>query len=175
VLLQQVYLSMTMRSYLLFVLAFAGACGRSESTRGQGQPATETVASSAATGAASPAAPTPAAKPVRVAIRLDGHDVKLTIPSSGPATFVQDDWAKALGMFATEQTEDEILLQVAFVPKAAGQQDSGSVDLDVFQQQAGFKQVVKRGEAVTLVPGNALPADGFGDSPPRELKVTWLR
>ena len=146
------------------------ACGKTDSTSKPETASKTEPAAPAAPSAAASSEPAGAEMHVRLVVTLDGHNTKLTIPPTQPATFEQAGWTKKLAMFATPRGPDAITLQVGFVARSDDQ-----VDLTVFKQQAAVSKEMTRGDAITLEPGKTLPGDGFGDAPPREIKIAWPR
>jgi len=130
------------------------------------------LAGTAAPGSA--AAATPAAhQPVRLEVSIDGRaPTKFTIPAEEPATIERQAWPKQLGFFATSRSADEIELEIAVLPKDP---THGSIDLAVFKKQIAATRAMKPGQPIALSPGTSFPGDGFGDSVPHEIKITWVR
>jgi len=149
-----------------FVAILTPACKTDPKTTG-GPPV------AGATGSGSATTPPRAEPPVRLEVSVDGHSpIRFTIPPTAPAMFGKDAWPKQLGFFATAKSADEIELDVALLAKDPAH---NTMDLGVFQAQVLVRREVKLGQSVVLNPGTDLSSDGFGDSIPHEIKITWIR
>jgi hypothetical protein len=125
------------------------------------------------TGTTAPGSSAAPPQPVQLELSIDGHrPTKVNIPTTEPATIERDAWPKQLGFFASTRSADEIELEIALLPKDP---THAPVDLAAFKRQIAASRAMKPGQSITLNPGTTFPRDGFGDSTPDEIRITWIR
>ena len=126
----------------------------------------------AGAGTSSTVAPKPKPKPkaTRIAVRIDGLDMGVTIPPLGAAFVGDDTWTHVLAIVASEESANRVTLSVAIVAKT---EDRTKITKEQVIQTAKLKQALMAKRPLTIVPGTGIAKEVFGAAAPKKIVISW--